>query len=45
MNADEIDVRALRGADLEASGLASHLWTAPFINTVFGTDTYTDQLW
>jgi len=33
------------GADLEASGLASHLWTAPFINTVFGTDTYTDQLW
>ena len=33
------------GADLEASGLATHLWTAPFKNTVFGTDTYTDQLW
>jgi hypothetical protein len=33
------------GADLEASGLAKHLWTAPFKNTVFGTDTYTDQLW
>ena len=33
------------GADLEASGLATHLWTAPFIQTVFGTDTYTDQLW
>lgn len=33
------------GADLEASGLAKHLWTAPFVPTVFGTDTYTDQLW
>ena len=33
------------GAELEASGLATHLWTAPFKNTVFGTDTYTDQLW
>jgi len=33
------------GADLEASGLATHLWTSPFKNTVFGTDTYTDQLW
>jgi len=33
------------GADLEASGLATHRWTAPFIQTVFGTDTYTDQLW
>ena len=32
------------GADLEASGLAKHLWTAPFIQTVFGTDAYTDQL-
>lgn len=32
------------GADLESSGLAKHLWTAPFIQTVFGTDTYTDQL-
>ena len=33
------------GADLESSGLATHLWTAPFKNTVFGTDTYTDKLW
>jgi hypothetical protein len=29
---------------MNASGVATHLWTAPFINTVFGTDTYTDQL-
>ncbi len=33
------------GADLEASGLATHLWTAPFIQTVFGTDTYVNELW
>lgn len=33
------------GAELEASGLAKHLWTAPFIQTVFGTDTYTNELW
>ena len=33
------------GADLESSGLAKHLWTSPFKNTVFGTDTYTDELW
>ncbi len=33
------------GAALEASGIATHLWTAPFKQTVFGTDTYTDQLW
>ena len=33
------------GAELEASGIATHLWTAPFIQTVFGTDTYTDELW
>jgi hypothetical protein len=33
------------GAELEASGLARHLWTAPFQQTVFGTDTYTDELW
>jgi hypothetical protein len=33
------------GAALNASGLATHLWTGPFINTVFGTDTYTDELW
>ena len=30
---------------LNASGIANHLWTSPFIQTVVGTDTYTDQLW
>lgn len=38
------EVYAQYGADLEASGLAKHLWTAPWQQTVFGTDTYTDQL-
>ena len=33
------------GAELEASGVATHLWTAPWKQTVFGTDAYTDQLW
>jgi hypothetical protein len=33
------------GEQLESSGVAQHLWTAPWIQTVFGTDTYTDQLW
>jgi len=33
------------GVELEATGLATHLWSAPFIQTVVGTDTYTDQLW
>jgi hypothetical protein len=33
------------GEQLEASGIATHLWTAPFIQTVFGTDAYSDQLW
>jgi hypothetical protein len=33
------------GEQLNASGIGTHLWTAPFIQTVFGTDTYTDQLW
>jgi hypothetical protein len=32
------------GEAMNASGVATHLWTAPFINTVFGTDAYTDQL-
>ncbi len=32
------------GAQLEASGLAKHLWTGPFQQTIFGTDTYTDEL-
>ena len=29
----------------EATGLGTHVWTAPYIPTVTGTDTYTDQLW
>lgn len=33
------------GSQLDCSGIATHLWTAPFIQTVFGTDTYTDELW
>jgi hypothetical protein len=33
------------GAELEASGVATHLWSAPFIQTVFGTDAYTGELW
>ena len=33
------------GEELEATGLARLLWASPFIPTVPGTDTYTDQLW
>ena len=33
------------GAQLNASGVATHLWTSPFIQTIVGTDTHTDQLW
>ena len=33
------------GEQLNASGVATHLWTAPWIQTIFGTDAYTDQLW
>ena len=33
------------GARLADSGVATHLWTAPFIQTTFGTDRYTDELW
>ena len=33
------------GKQLEASGIARHLWTAPFLSTITGTDTYTDELW
>lgn len=32
-------------ADLDASGLGRVVLAAPFIPTVVGTDTYTDQLW
>ncbi len=30
---------------LEREGMGEMLWTAPFIPTIPGTDTYTDQLW
>jgi hypothetical protein len=30
---------------LESEGMGRMLWTAPFIPTIPGTDTYTDQLW
>ena len=30
---------------LAADGVGEMLWTAPFIPTIPGTDTYTDQLW
>jgi hypothetical protein len=33
------------GAAVEASGLAHMRLVAPFLRTVVGTDTYTDQLW
>jgi hypothetical protein len=32
-------------AELEREGLGCVLWSAPFIPTTPGTDTYTDQLW
>jgi hypothetical protein len=30
---------------LAAEGIGQMLWTAPFVPTIPGTDTYTDQLW
>ncbi len=30
---------------LSADGIGEMLWTAPFVPTIPGTDTYTDQLW
>jgi hypothetical protein len=32
-------------AQLERDGIGRILWTAPFVPTIPGTDTYTDQLW
>lgn len=32
-------------ARLRADGIGEVLWTAPFVPTIPGTDTYTDQLW
>jgi hypothetical protein len=39
------DSYAKVGEAMNASGLATHVWTGPFMQTVFGTDTYTDELW
>ena len=33
------------GQAIDDSGLATHVWTGPFIQTDFGTDRYTDELW
>lgn len=33
------------GDDLAATGLGTVVFASPFISTVHGTDTYTDQLW
>jgi hypothetical protein len=32
-------------ADINASGLGTHVWTGPFLQTDFGTDKYTNELW
>ncbi len=39
------DVLAPMDAAAEAAGVGRVLWSSPFIGTVPGTDTYTDQLW
>src|SRR5260221_567347 len=39
------DTFGSHGDALAASGAGRVLWAAPFIPTVPGTDTYTDQLW
>ena len=39
------DVFGALGPAVEASGLGRVQWASPFIGTVPGTDTYTDQLW
>jgi hypothetical protein len=39
------DEQRAAAARLEADGIGEMLWTAPFIPTLPGTDTYTDQLW
>jgi hypothetical protein len=38
------DEFAGHGKELEGTGLARLLWASPFIPTIPGTDTYTDQL-
>jgi len=39
------DEQRAAAAKLEDDGIGTMLWTAPFIPTIPGTDTYTDQLW
>jgi hypothetical protein len=39
------DEQRAAGARLAADGIGEMLWTAPFVPTIPGTDTYTDQLW
>ena len=36
---------ATHGAEFEATGLGRILWVSPFVPTIPGSDTYTDQLW
>ena len=36
---------AAQGRALSQSGLGRVAWASPFIGTIPGTDTYTDQLW
>jgi hypothetical protein len=38
-------VFAHQGEQLAAAGLGALTWASPFVGTVPGTDTYTDQLW
>ncbi|HZM57278.1 MAG TPA: hypothetical protein VFC03_19865, partial [Acidimicrobiales bacterium] len=38
-------VFARQGEAVSAAGIGHVLWASPFIRTVPGTDTYTDQLW
>jgi hypothetical protein len=49
IDADPLDAWSDRlsahGKELEQTGLATLLWASPFIPTIPGTDTYTDQLW
>ena len=33
------------GEQLNTSGVGTHLWTAPWKQTIFGTDAYTGDLW
>lgn len=39
------DEQRSAGNRLREDGIGEMLWTAPFIPTIPGTDTYTDQLW